>query len=110
MTDDHLGLPLPSLILALGFLVVLLGVLFAYMWFLQYRYYTTCKEQNNLMLFSQSPAGLPVGTIRSVLALLIVIVGLSLTIISVFNGRSVPETITALLGTIIGFYFGSRSS
>ena len=33
-----------SLILALGFLVVLLGVLFTYMWFLQYRYYATCKD------------------------------------------------------------------
>ncbi len=110
MTDDHSGPILSSLILSLGFLIVLLGVLFAYMWFLQYRYYTTCKEQNNLILFSQSPAGLPVGTIRSVLALLIVIVGLSLTIVSIFSGKPTPETITALLGTIIGFYFGSRSS
>src|SRR5260221_12048399 len=109
MTSDPSGLTLPSLILALGFLIVLLGVLFTYMWFLQSRYYTACKEQNNLILFSQSPAGLPVGTIRSVLALLIVIVGLALAILSLYQGKNVPETITALLGTIIGFYFGARS-
>ncbi len=98
-----------ALLMTIGFLMLQLVVLFAYMWFLQYRYYTACKEQNNMLLFSQSPAGLPVGTIRSVLALLIVIVGLALTTISLFSGRNTPETITALLGTILGFYFGNRS-
>jgi hypothetical protein len=102
---------LPDLGIMLTFLVALLSVFFVYMWFLQSRYYGACKEQNNLLLFSQSPAGLPSGTIRAVLALLIVILGLVLVVLSFFHqdSRNVPETITALLGTIIGFYFGSRA-
>ena len=103
---------LPDLGIMLTFLVALLSVFFVYMWFLQSRYYGACKEQNNLLLFSQSPAGLPSGTIRAVLALLIVILGLVLVVLSFFHQdkRNVPETITALLGTIIGFYFGSRAA
>ena len=57
---------LPDLGIMLTFLVALLSVFFVYMWFLQSRYYGACKEQNNLLLFSQSPAGLPSGTIRAV--------------------------------------------
>lgn len=101
-----------SFVIVLIFLLVLLGAFFAYMWFLQRRYFEACKELKDLHLFSQSPAGLPTGTIRSVLALMIVVLGLLLIVLSFFGptARNVPETITALLGTIIGFYFGSRAT
>jgi hypothetical protein len=94
------------------FLVVVLAVFFVYMWFLQRRYFSACQSQQDLLLFSQSPAGLPSGTVRSVLALLIVTLGLLLIVLSFFqpDRRNAPETITALLGTVIGFYFGSRSA
>ncbi len=93
------------------FLVMLLSAFFVYIWFLQRRYFEACKDQKEMALFSQSPAGLPSGTIRSVLSLLIVTLGLFLIILSFFQtgARPVPETVTALLGTILGFYFGSRS-
>jgi hypothetical protein len=98
--------------IVLLFLILVLAVFFVYMWFLQRRYFSACQSQQDLLLFSQSPAGLPSGTIRSVLALLIVTLGLLLIVLSFFqpDRRNAPETITALLGTVIGFYFGSRSA
>jgi hypothetical protein len=101
-----------GLAVALIFLVVLLSAIFVYIWFLQRRYFEACKDQKELLLFSQSPAGLPTGTIRSVLALLIVTLGFFLVVLSFFQPtvRAFPETVTAVLGRILGFYFGRRAA
>lgn len=57
------------------------------------------------------PMGVPPGTVRSVLALAILAVGLWLYMISAFDafGFKVPEALTGIIGMVLGFYFGTRS-
>jgi hypothetical protein len=45
-----------------------------------------------------------------VLSLIIVTTSLCFIVLQAFRGLNFPETLTAILGTIIGFYFGSRSA
>lgn len=56
------------------------------------------------------PMGLPKGTIRSLLTLLI---ASPIPIIVIYNigngGANVPEQFWSIVGAIIGFYFGTRS-
>jgi hypothetical protein len=66
-----------------------------------------CVSNNQIVLFSERPMGLPQGTVRSILALLIVV--FSITFIAIF-GDNVPEALLAILGTVLGFYFGSRGA
>ncbi len=63
-----------------------------------------------MALFFESPAGLPSGTVRSVLALIIVTISIYFIVIGQFSGMGFPATLTTILGTVIGFYFGARSS
>lgn len=92
-------------------LVVIVGFLL-YMYTLQKRFFEACMADDHLALFFQSPAGLPAGTVRSVLALIIVTISLyfiTLAVFGVTEGRS-PEMLTGILGAVIGFYFGGRSA
>ncbi len=100
-------------LLVLVLALVMLGAFASFIFTLQRRYLETCVKEHRLDLFAQSPAGLPTGTIRSMLAMMIVSLTLFFILISflgVLNtGKEIPETLTAILGTVIGFYFGSRS-
>jgi len=60
----------------------------------------------------RSPLGLPDGSLRAVLAFLLVAflgfyVYASVLSLTPFN---VPESLLGIIGTVIGFYFGSRST
>ncbi len=96
----------------LAILVIIIAGMLGYMWALQRRYFSGCKDEKQMTLFSQSPAGLPTGTIRSMIAFSVVILSLyfiSLQVLGVVE-TSFPEALGSLLGAVIGFYFGSRSS
>ena len=82
-----------------------------YMIALQKKYYTGCVSEGQMTLFSNSPAGLPKGTIRSIIAFTIVVISLYFIALQLL-GKDIkfPEALGSLLGAVIGFYFGSRSS
>jgi hypothetical protein len=92
------------------FLVILL--VSAYMFYLQRQFLTVCREDKQLQTFINTPAGLPEGTVRSMLTLVIVVFALYLIVIStvVTPKLEFPEVLAALLTTVVGFYFGSRSA
>lgn len=98
------------LISTMLFLLLITGGFLGYMYVLQRRFFEACKAEKQMALFFESPAGLPVGTVRSVLALLIVTVSLYFIVLQAFRGLSFPESLTALIGAVIGFYFGGRSA
>lgn len=95
-------------------LFVIVGGGLGYMFLLQKRFLNACREENQLSLFFQSPAGLPEGTVRSVIALVIITTSLYLAILVFFNAggdnSKFPEVLSGLVGAVIGFYFGSRSA
>jgi hypothetical protein len=93
------------------FLVILL--VSAYMVYLQRQFLAVCREDKQLHTFVSTPAGLPEGTVRSMLTLVIVVFALYLLVISTFvttPGIEFPEVLAALMTTVVGFYFGSRSA
>lgn len=92
------------------YVVVVIGGFLWYMYRLQNRFFEGCKDEQHMALFFESPAGLPAGTVRSILALIIVTIALYFIVIGTFTGIGFPETLTTILGTVIGFYFGARSS
>jgi hypothetical protein len=99
-----------TFVCSVAYLFVLIGVFAFYLARLERSFFAACREQKELALFSQLPAGLPEGTVRSVLALLIVLVGLFLIVLSLVNKVEVPGAMTGILGTVLGFYFGSRTA
>lgn len=80
---------------------------------LQWRFFKACKEHGKLELFAESPFGVPVGSVRSALALTIVLASLGYigaSIVGTVLGSELPfpEIAATVLGTVLGFYFGSR--
>jgi hypothetical protein len=70
------------------------------------------RHEDARKLYMQMALGVPDGTIRSALAVLIVI-GALLTLVAAmgeFLGFKVPEALTGVFGTILGFYFGRAGS
>lgn len=95
---------------SVAFLVLIIGGFLVYMTILQKRFFEGCKEEKQLTIFFQSSFGLPEGTIRAVIALIIIIASLALVVLSFFGvtGEKFPEVLGGILGTVIGFYFGSK--
>lgn len=87
---------------------------FIYMFILQKNFLEACREEKQLSLFFQSPAGLPTGTVRSIIALVIILVCLYISILLFFkvagNDSKFPEVLSGILGAVVGFYFGSRTA
>ncbi len=52
------------------------------------------------------PLGLPAGSVRALLALIIV----AATLIYYCLWRDIPQALLGVLGVVIGYYFGSRSA
>ena len=105
---DHLFLRIAG---SAFFIIVVLGAFLFYIFILQNRFFQACKDDKQMSTFFASPAGLPVGTVRAVISLIIVTVSLALIVLNVFKvGVSTfPEVLSGILGTVLGFYFGSRS-
>ena len=92
-------------------IVVLIGIaVFVQILVLQRRFFSACKESGDLELYSQSPFGVPAGTIRSILAMTIVFASLAYVSLSMLGEFKFPEIMGGILGTVLGFYFGTRSS
>lgn len=99
--------------IALALLVVALcgGGVLLYLARLQQRFLAMCREHGEVSLFASTPAGVPEGTIRATLALFLAFTGIAFLALSSLPGlERVPEFLTGVLGTVLGFYFGARAS
>ena len=102
--------------IALG--VMLLAVLgsgvgiILYLWCLQKGFLQACRDRGALEVYARSPAGVPIGTVRALLALFLVlatVIFLGLAMMPLEPKLAFPEMMTAVLGTVLGFYFGNRA-
>jgi hypothetical protein len=107
--NDPPPLPTVWIGISIGFLLVVVVLFIAYMFYLQKKFLTACEKSKSLELFYSKPAGLPRGTIRSILTLLIIIFSLYLFIVHAGGYGVFPEALGAILSAIIGFYFGNRA-
>lgn len=101
------------LILSIIILSLVVGGVFLYTFRLQKQFLKACQEEDQLSLFSNAPAGIPIGSVRSILTFLIIVFALYLFAIQAFIGKEkimFPDALAAILSAIIGFYFGSRSA
>jgi hypothetical protein len=99
-------------VMVTAFLLLLLLVVFTIIFILNRHFFRACKDSENLELYARLPFGVPEGTIRSTLALVIVLVSLGFVALSMLAGGDgkLPEVLVGILGTVLGFYFGSRTS
>jgi hypothetical protein len=80
---------------SVAFLILVLGAVLAYMFYLQRRFLKACEEENQLPIFLNAPAGLPPGTVRNVLIFLTVVFLLFLVTLQAF--RVAPNFIESFL-------------
>jgi hypothetical protein len=91
---------------------LLTAVIFLYTFRLHANFMKICTDNGQAALFAQSPAGLPTGTIRSLIAFFIVLTAVFLILLTIRGGpfEGFPEVLGGVLGTVLGFYFGSRTA
>ncbi len=101
------------IIITIIFLLVIIFVFVFYMFWLQRRLFKKSDSFGAFEQFMKTPAGLPVGTIRAIITLIIVLFSLYMVIISAFlkdKGVVFPDILSAVLSVVIGFYFGTRTA
>jgi hypothetical protein len=97
--------------LSIVILLAIVAFFVAYMFYLQRQFLKACQENKQLTAFVQAPAGLPPGTVRSILTLMLIAFSLYLLTLKAFGkAEEFPQTLAAILSTVIGFYFGSRTA
>ena len=96
-----------SIILVAALILTVIGLVI-YLYRLRGDFYEACRTTDNLELYASCPLGIPVGSVRSTLALLIVLFAIGY--MGVTGVDDPPQFLTAVVSTVIGFYFGSRSS
>jgi Ca2+/Na+ antiporter len=97
---------------SIGFLLIVIAGAIFYMQRLQTRFFKGCMQTDQLQKFFDAPAGLPAGTVRAVLALMIVAVSLFFIIFQVFvldRGNDIPQGLMTLLTAVVAFYFANRA-
>jgi hypothetical protein len=109
--------PIYVLLLAL---IVLTGVLLLYVWGLRDRTgnaiaasnLDTAARTTLLTSYNDLPLGVPRGSVRAVLALIIVFGSIAFLAVSMVasDRYKFPESLTGILGAILGFYFGKGGS
>jgi hypothetical protein len=108
------------LYIVLGALVGLVAALLFYVWGLRDRTIQAANigdpnggNRNSLIVaFYGLPLGVPRGSIRGVLAIIIVFGSIAFLAISMLKGDAYkfPDALTGILGAILGFYFGKGNS
>lgn len=100
------------LALFLAFVAVVTACMFWFTHRLHTNFMRICADNQQVAVFAQAPAGLPAGTIRSLMALFIVLTGIGLVLMTLKGGpfEGFPEVMAGVLGTVLGFYFGSRTA
>jgi hypothetical protein len=100
------------MVIFLGFVGLLAAAIFFYTFRLHANFLKICADNGQVALFAQAPAGLPSGTIRSLIAFFIVLTAVFLILLTIRGGpfEGFPEVLGGVLGTVLGFYFGSRTA
>ena len=94
-------------------LVFFVGLAFAgFLWWVVGRYFALVSSGKELSSLKDLPMGLPEGSIRSLLAMIVAVVGIPLLVFS--EAMHLSGTVSGYLNGIItgvfGFYFGTRSA
>lgn len=97
-------------------MIFFVGLSFAvFLWWVVDRYYVLIRDKQltpeSLASLKDLPLGLPEGTVRSILALIVAIIGLPLLLFShALNlGQEISGYINGIIAGVFGYYFGSRS-
>ena len=98
---------------ALACVSILIGMLLFYAWGLRQQLMEMVRNSppetsaSNLAAFNQLPMGLPSGTIRAILALIVVFGSIIFLAMSLLDSSvQFPQTLSGILGAVLGFYFG----
>ncbi len=110
VTEKVMSMGTPWAVASVAFLLMVVGMFGCYMFYLQKKFLEACREDKQLPMFFDKPAGLPKGSIRSILTMMIIIFSLYVFVISLATGIEFPQALSAVLSVIIGFYFGNRSA
>jgi hypothetical protein len=96
--------------------ILMVGLLSAAIFYYTFRLHANflqiCTENQQVEVFARAPAGLPAGTIRSLIAFFIVLTAIFMILFTIKGGpfEGFPEVLGGVLGTVLGFYFGSRTA
>jgi hypothetical protein len=111
-SDDH-----PLLQTGVAILIFIVGVSFAaFLWWVVDRYFRLISSgtmtADQLADLKDLPMGLPEGSVRSLLALIVAVVGLPLLAFSkvMHLDPSIGGYLNGIITGVFGFYFGTRSS
>jgi hypothetical protein len=98
-------------------LFFLVGLSFAaFLWWIVERYFVLISSgkltADGLASLKDLPLGLPEGTVRAVLALIVAVIGLPLLLFSnaLHLGGEISGYINGIIAGVFGYYFGSRTS
>lgn len=99
----------------LGALVIVGLVIGGAIWFIRdltKKMIDLASSNDKVDKFFNLPLGIPAGSVRSILALVIVSVTLSIIVLQFFffQSQSVPEGLMTLTAAVVAFYFGTRTS
>jgi hypothetical protein len=117
---DRLGAALSGVQLVPSFVAILfflVGLSFAvFLWWLVGRYFSLIVSDkmtpDTLLSLKDLPVGLPEGTVRAILALIVAVIGMPLLLFSKELNLS-PEIagyVNGIIAGVFGFYFGSRTT
>lgn len=114
------GPNLTPVYLVLLAVVALMAVLLGYIWGLHNRTSALLSDigvhdegrVTLLTSYANLPLGVPRGTVRAVLAMLIVFASLAFLSVSIAGGAQYkfPDALLGILGAVLGFYFGKSGS
>jgi hypothetical protein len=94
-------------------LVFFVGLAFAgFLWWVVGRYFALVSSGKELSSLKDLPMGLPEGSIRSLLAMIVAVVGIPLLVFSEamhLNG-TVSGYLNGIITGVFGFYFGTRAA
>lgn len=103
--------------LLIGVLVFAIGVALAgFLWWLSARFFALIANKSldnaGLAAMKDLPMGLPEGTVRAVLALIVAVVGLPILLFSSALGldAAIAGYVNGIITGVFGFYFGTRTT
>jgi hypothetical protein len=96
----------------IALLVFFVGLAFAgFLWWVVGRYFALVMSGKEVSSLKDLPMGLPEGSIRSLLAMIVAVVGIPLLVFSESMGIREPVSgyLNGIITGVFGFYFGTRA-
>jgi len=67
------------------------------------------QAQNGASVRVKEPLGLPKGSVRAIITLATLMIFLTAVLIAMVYGKVIPESLNAVVLTVVAFYFGTRA-